>query len=58
MLHGMVEQANRSIEDILKKYIHSNAKTWNKLLPFILSALKNIAHSGSHISANQLVFWA
>ena len=54
--HGLVERANRSIEDILKKYIHSQPKTWDKLLPFILSALRNIAHSGSQISANQLVF--
>ena len=55
--HGLVERANRSIEDILKKYIlRSQPKTWDKLLPFILSALRNIAHSGSQISANQLVF--
>lgn len=54
--HGLIERANRTIEDILRKYINLHSEEWDVMLPYILFAIRNVAHSGSKISANELVF--
>jgi len=54
--HGLIERTNRSIEDVLRKYIILHGEQWHLMLPYILSALRDVPHSGNKFSANELVF--
>jgi len=54
--HGLIERTNRSIEDVLRKYLQLHGERWEEMLPYILFAPREVPHSGSKISANELVF--
>ena len=54
--HGAVERVNLTIETMLRKFISEQGKKWDELIPYFLSALKEVPHSGSKFSANQLIF--
>ncbi|XP_033741767.1 uncharacterized protein LOC117328350 [Pecten maximus] len=53
---GMVERMNRSINDILAKYVRENQKDWDIHLPFVAMAYNSTPHSGTDISPRRMVF--
>lgn len=53
---GMVERMNRSIQDILAKYVKRNQKNWDTCLPFVAMAYNSTPHSGTGISPRRMIF--
>ena len=41
---------------MLRKFINDNADCWDKLIPFLLFALRNAAHKSTGISPSELVY--
>lgn len=46
---GLVERVQRTIEDMLSKYVKSNQRDWDEILPFMLMAY----NSSKHETTNQ-----
>ena len=53
---GMIERMNRSINDMLSKYIKSQQKDWDQCLDFIMMAYNSTPHESTGISPYKLVF--
>ncbi|CAC5386202.1 unnamed protein product [Mytilus coruscus] len=53
---GMIERMNRSINDMLSKYIKSHQKDWDQCLDFIMMAYNSTPHESTGISPYKLVF--
>ncbi|CAC5408224.1 unnamed protein product [Mytilus coruscus] len=53
---GMIERMNRSINDMLLKYIKSHQKDWDLCLDFIMMAYNSTPHESTGISPYKLVF--
>ena len=54
--HGSAEKANSTIESMLRKFLVENPKTWDKLIPFLLYALREVPNASTGFSPNQIVF--
>ena len=52
---GLVERVQRTLEDMLSKYIRSNQRDWDEVLPFILMAYRSSKHEATKKTPN-LVF--
>ncbi|CAC5390376.1 unnamed protein product [Mytilus coruscus] len=53
---GMIERMNRSINDMLSKYIKSQQKDWDQCLDFIMMAYNLTPNESTGISPYKLVF--
>ena len=53
---GMVERTNRSVYNILSKYVSDNQRDWDKHLDFIVMALNSTVHESTGASPYRLVF--
>jgi len=53
---GGVERANQTILQTLKKFIHKYGTRWDSILPFLVSAIRNVPSETTGISSNQLVY--
>ena len=47
---GMVERMNRTIEEMLSKYVAENQRDWDKYLPLVLSAYRTSTHYSTGFS--------
>ena len=47
---GMVERMNRTIEEMLSKYVAENQRDWDKYLPLVLSAYRTSTHNSTGFS--------
>lgn len=47
---GLVERFNRSLEDILSKYINKNQRDWDEQLPWALMAYRSSEHDSTKLS--------
>jgi len=54
--HGGIERGNRTLGDILRKFLESYPKTWDQLLPYILFALREVKNETTNYSPAELVF--
>ena len=54
--HGIVERANQTLLNIIRKFIHQNTESWDRTLPFLLFAIRNVPSETTKISANEIVF--
>lgn len=52
---GQVERANRSVVDILKKYVASNHRDWDIKLPLVLMAIRATPHEATGISPFEMM---
>ena len=52
---GLVERVQRTLEDMLSKYIKSNQRDWDEVLPFMLMAYRSSKHEATKKTPN-LVF--
>jgi transposase InsO family protein len=53
---GLVERMNRTLEDIVSKYVQYDQKDWDKYLPFALMAYRACSQETSGLSPNLLMF--
>ena len=53
---GLVERFNRTIADMLSKYIAPSEKDWDELLPFMLMAYRSSEHESTGVTPNLLMF--
>ena len=44
---GLVERVHRTLEDMLSKYIKSNQRDWDEILPFMLMAYRSSKHEAT-----------
>jgi len=54
--HGAVERANRTIESLIKKHVLQNPTDWDKSLPVLLYAIRDVPNASTKISPNEMVF--
>ena len=54
--HGAIERTNKTIEQMLRKFILDNEKQWDKLIPFLLFAIRDIPNSSTKVSPAELVY--
>jgi len=53
---GMIERMNRSVNDMLSKYIKSNQKDWDDYLDFITMAYNSTPHESTGVSPYKLIY--
>jgi hypothetical protein len=53
---GMIERANRTIENMLSAFVSKNQKDWDDLLPLLMLAYRSAAHESTGISPCEMVF--
>jgi len=41
---GLVERLNRTIEEMISKFVSKNQKDWDQYLPFIMMAYRSAIH--------------
>ena len=51
---GLVKRVHRTIEDMLSKYIKSNQRDWDEILPFMLVAYRSSKHEATKQSPSVL----
>ena len=54
--HGAVERTNRTLEEMLRKFCNENCKQWDKFLPYLLFALREVPNSSTKFSPAELIF--
>ena len=53
--NGLVERFNRTLEDILSKYVSQNQKDWDEKLPWALLAYRSSEHDTTKCSLCMLM---
>ena len=53
---GIVEQANRTVNNILSKYVSENQRDWDPHLDFIVMAYNSTEHESTGMSPHRLVY--
>ena len=54
--HGSVERANRTISDILRKFITDHPRQWDTMIPMLLFALREVPNSTTGYAPSHLVY--
>ncbi len=53
---GLVERYNRTLKSMLKKFISANAKDWDKWLPYLLFAYREVPQASTGFSPFELLY--
>ena len=53
---GMVERFNRTLENLLAKYVQANQKDWDRYIPFVMMAYRSATHESTGYSPSKLMF--
>lgn len=53
---GLVERFNRTLKDMLKKTVAEEGKDWDKLLPYLLFAYREVPQSSTGFSPFELMY--
>ena len=53
---GQTERFNRTLEDMLSKYMDPSQRDWDHFLPFVLLAYRSSAHASTGIAPNRAMF--
>lgn len=54
--HGSVERVQGTIENVLRKFVQDNPRQWDRLIPYVLFALREIPQNSTGYSAAELVY--
>jgi len=54
--HGIVERANRSINEMLRKFLARYTRNWDTLIPLLLSALREVPNQSTGFAPSHLVY--
>jgi len=53
--HGRIERTNRTLLEMLKKFVHERPTNWDTMLPYLLFALREVPSVSSRFSPFELV---
>ena len=53
---GMVERANRTIENMLSAFVSENQKDWDEYLPLLMLAYRSSIHEATGVSPCEMMF--
>jgi hypothetical protein len=53
---GMIERANRTIENMLSLFVHENQKNWDELIPLLMLAYRSSVHETTGVSPHEMMF--
>ena len=53
---GLVERFNQTLKQMLKKFVEEEGKNWNKLLPYVLFAYREVPQATTGFSPFELVY--
>ena len=53
---GMVERMNRTIQDMLAKYVAEHQRDWDVHLPMVMMAYRSSVHSSTQYTPHYLLF--
>lgn len=51
---GLVERFNRTLEDMISKYVQPNQKNWDEVLPLVMLAYRSSVHQTTGYSPAKL----
>jgi len=54
--HGKIERANRTLEQMLKKFISEQPRQWDLILPLLCFAIRELPSETTHFSSFELVY--
>jgi len=54
--HGIVERTIRTLEEMIRKFIHDNPSDWDKYIDFLLFAMRETTNTSTNFSAFEMVF--
>ena len=54
--HGLVERTIRSLENMIRKYIHDNPSGWDKDIDLLLFALREAKNASTGFSPFEMAF--
>ena len=54
--NGLVERMNGTLKSMLRKFVHDAPKTWDKVLPYILFAYREVPEVSSGFSPFELIY--
>lgn len=54
--NGLIERMNRTMEDMLSKYISPNQKDWDEWIPVLLLAYRSSVHASTGKTPHQMMF--
>jgi len=54
--HGKIERHNRSIQDMLRKFISDHPRDWDQIIKFLLYALREVPNASTGYLPYQLVY--
>ena len=52
--HGRIERANRTIETMLRKFIHESPKEWDTLIHYLLFAYRDVPNMNTKVTPHEL----
>ena len=55
LTNGLVERMNDTLKSLLRKFVYDTPKTWDKVLPYILFAYREVPEASSGFSPFELV---
>lgn len=53
---GMVERLNRTLEDVLSKFVSNHQRDWDQHIPLALMAYRSSVHESTGFSPSMLMF--
>ena len=56
MANGLVERFNGTMKSMLRKFVHDEPKSWDKVLPFVLFAYREVPEAATGFSPFELVY--
>ena len=54
--NGLVERLNGTLKSMLRKFVHDEPKTWDKVLPYVLFSYREVPESSTGFSPFELVY--
>ena len=55
MSNGLVERFNRTLKDALSKFVDTDQRDWDQILPFLMMAYRSAEHESSGFSPNEMM---
>lgn len=52
---GLIERAQRTLEEMLSKYVETNQRNWDEILPLLLMAYRSSKHESTKMTPNMMM---
>jgi len=54
--HKSIERTNKTLEDILKKFLATHLRTWDELIPLLLVSIREVPNERTKFRTTELVY--